>query len=50
MFDIKWIRENPEDFDAKLAMRSLEPMAEELIALDEKHRAKIGRASCRERV
>ena len=41
MFDIKWIRENPDEFDAKLAMRKLEPMAPQLIALDEKHRACI---------
>ena len=39
MFDIKWIRENPEAFDAGLTMRNLEPLAADLLALDEKHRA-----------
>ncbi len=34
MFDIKWIRENPDAFDAGLARRGLPPTALHLIALD----------------
>ncbi len=41
MFDIKWIRDNPEKFDAKLAARGLPPQAAELIALDEARRAHV---------
>lgn len=41
MHDIKWIRENPEAFDAALARRSAEPAASSLIALDEKRRSVI---------
>ncbi|MGY9014464.1 MAG: serine--tRNA ligase, partial [Rhodospirillales bacterium] len=38
MFDIKWIRENPEAFDAGLDKRGLAPLSEGLIALDKKRR------------
>lgn len=38
MHDIKWIRTNQEAFDAGLARRGLEPMAEKLIALDAEKR------------
>ena len=43
VFDIRWIRENPEAFDAGLRKRGLEPggevkFAAELIALDEARR------------
>jgi len=38
MHDIKYIRENPSDFDAALARRGLEPLAESLIAIDAKRR------------
>jgi len=38
MFDIKWIRENPDDFDRAMARRGLEPQAEALLTLDAKHR------------
>jgi len=38
MFDIKWIRENPDAFDAGMARRKLEPQAADLIALDAKRR------------
>ena len=43
MFDIKWIRDNPEAFDAGLAKRGIAPggdvrFASELIALDEARR------------
>ncbi|MEQ8825142.1 MAG: serine--tRNA ligase [Filomicrobium sp.] len=41
MFDIKWIRENPEAFDAGLKRRGLEAAAAELIAMDEKRRAHV---------
>ncbi|MFD0917902.1 serine--tRNA ligase [Pseudahrensia aquimaris] len=41
MFDIKWIRENPETFDKLLALRGLEPKSESLIALDEARRAHV---------
>jgi seryl-tRNA synthetase len=41
MYDIKWIRENPEAFDKGLARRGLEPLSAKLIALDEKRRAAI---------
>ena len=39
MHDLKMIRENPEDFDAALARRGLEPVASSLQALDEERRA-----------
>ncbi len=41
MFDIKWIRENNLEFDGGLARLGLEPMASELMALDEKRRAHV---------
>lgn len=48
MFDIKWIRENPEAFDAGLRKRGMAPagdvkFAAELIALDEARRKVITR-------
>ena len=39
MLDIKWIRENPEAFDAALAKRGAEPLSASLIALDQKRRS-----------
>lgn len=39
MYDIKWIRENPADFDAGLKRRGLAPLSESLIALDTRRRA-----------
>ena len=39
MHDIRFIRENPEAFDAGLARRGLEPLAAGLIAIDEERRA-----------
>ena len=39
MFDIRWIRENPEAFDEGLAKRGLPAQAAELIALDAERRA-----------
>jgi seryl-tRNA synthetase len=41
MYDIKWIREHPEDFDRGLKRRGLEPLSGKLIALDERRRAAI---------
>ncbi len=41
MFDIKWIRDNPEAFDAGLKKRGLAPLSAELIALDEQRRAHV---------
>lgn len=39
MHDIKYIRENPEDFDAALARRGVESVARDVLALDEQSRA-----------
>src|SRR5476651_66937 len=41
MYDIKWIRAHPQDFDRGLTRRGLEPLSVKLIALDEKRRAAI---------
>jgi seryl-tRNA synthetase len=41
MYDIKWIRENPQAFDRGLARRGLEPLAAQLLAIDERRRALI---------
>jgi seryl-tRNA synthetase len=41
MHDIKWIRENPDAFDAALERRGLEPLSSSLLAIDEKRRAAI---------
>ena len=34
MFDIKWVRENPDKFDQGLARRGVAPKADEIIGLD----------------
>ena len=39
MFDIRWIRENPEAFDQGLAKRGLSALSDEVIELDAKRRA-----------
>jgi seryl-tRNA synthetase len=39
MFDVKWIRENPDAFDRGLTRRGLEPRAAEILALEAKWRA-----------
>ena len=39
MHDLRLIRENPEQFDAALARRGVEPVAAELLQLDEERRA-----------
>jgi len=43
VFDIKWIRDNAEHFDQGLKARGLDPLAAELIALDEKRRGIVTR-------
>jgi len=42
VFDIKWIRDNAEAFDAGLNNRGLEPLSAKLIEIDERRRAAIG--------
>src|SRR6202051_355429 len=44
MHDIKWIRDNPAAFDRALARRDLPPEAANLIDIDERRRAAIGKA------
>ncbi len=39
MFDMGWIRESPEAFNAGLRKRGLEPRAAAILDLDERHRA-----------
>ena len=39
MFDVKWIRENPEAFDRGRARRNLPPLSAEIVTLDAKRRA-----------
>lgn len=39
MHDIRQIRDNPESFDAALARRGLDPVAQSILALDEERRA-----------
>jgi seryl-tRNA synthetase len=39
MHDLKYIRENPKDFDAALMRRGAEPVAASILALDETRRA-----------
>jgi seryl-tRNA synthetase len=43
MYDIKWIRENPDAFDRGLQWRGLEPLSKTLLALDETRRAMIAK-------
>ena len=44
MYDIKWIRDNAEAFDKGRKRRGLEPLAETLLALDDKRRAAIAKS------
>ena len=44
MFDIKWIRDNPDAFDAGLARRGLPPAAKGLLELDKVRRTAESRA------
>lgn len=41
MLDLKWIRENPDAFDADLAKRGERPQAAHVLELDEAHRAAL---------
>ena len=41
VFDIKWIRDNREAFDAGLKSRGLEPLADKLLALDDARRQHV---------
>ena len=43
MFDLKFIRENPEIFDRGLARRGLAPLSAAILAVDEENRALITR-------
>jgi len=44
MYDIKWVRENPEAFDSGLARRGLAPCSEQALALDGQRREAQARA------
>jgi len=44
MYDIKWIRENAETFDRGRERRGLEPLAEKLLALNDRRRAAIAKS------
>ncbi|MGA2637892.1 serine--tRNA ligase [Methylocella sp.] len=44
MYDIKWIRDNPDIFDKGRQRRGLEPLASHLLALDDARRAAIGKS------
>ncbi len=39
MHDLRWVRENPEEFDRGLTRRGLPPRAEEVLVLDKEWRA-----------
>src|SRR6266436_6446687 len=41
MHDIKWIRDNPDAFDAALKRRGLEPLSAALLAIDQQRRSAI---------
>lgn len=41
MFDLKWIREHPDRFDAGLRRRGLDPQTAAILDLDEKHRGSL---------
>ena len=43
MFDLKWIRENPEDFDRALARRGVSAKSEEILLLDSRRRELVTR-------
>jgi seryl-tRNA synthetase len=43
VFDIKWIRDNADAFDAGLKNRGLEPQSAALIRIDEERRANLGK-------
>ena len=41
MFDLKWIRDNPAEFDAGLTRRGLAPMSEAILKKDAERRAHL---------
>jgi len=41
MYDVKWIREHPEDFDRGLKRRGLEGQSQHVLAIDERRRSVI---------
>ncbi len=41
VYDLKWIREDPDGFDAALAKRGLEPQATAILKIDEERRALV---------
>ncbi len=43
MLDIRWIRENPEEFDQALAKRGVAPLSSEILALDKSWRDCVSR-------
>ena len=43
MYEMRWIRDNAERFDAGRRSRGLEPMSADLLALDDRRRAAIAR-------
>jgi len=43
MYDIKWIREHPADFDRGLQRRGLPPQSKQLLQIDERRRAAIAK-------
>jgi seryl-tRNA synthetase len=43
MYDVKWIREHPDEFDRGLARRGLPPESKRLLDIDERRRAAIAR-------
>ena len=44
MHDIRYIRDNPQSFDAAMARRGLEAQSSSLLSIDEARRAKIAAA------
>jgi seryl-tRNA synthetase len=43
MYDIRWIREHPDEFDRGLARRGLPPESKRLLEIDERRRAAIAK-------
>lgn len=41
MFDVKWIRDNPEAFDAGLAKRALAPASQDVLKIDDERRKHV---------
>ena len=41
MFDVKWIRNNPDAFDASLKRRGTEPQSAQILALDDARKATV---------